>query len=1543
MWNVKSMKRLYCYCLWMLLATPGLARTAYIPGDSLLRVRKDSVFSFTLQPQVPAMDPLSMEPVDVLSDGLSPASMEDEEIQRQIDLARTIIAKVREAGAWITSLDEASDVELPVGISKTIAGVTYDIAIHAIRLRPAYAEIDAFMKIDVPQGQTLYFAAKGVKFTKKGGIVGDARLELLGDNSINFNGDKIQLILHGSLTKGTGTYAVMDCDGFKELQLDAEVKFSRDLLLPEKPDGTIDFNNNVRAPFTAHMTDWNDLVVQLTLPTFQITKLNGVSFKAEDVVFDFSDLNNAPSVKFPTGYQMQDTSNINLWRGFYMRRMTVTLPKEFKKKTDEARTNFLAENVIIDNQGVTGNFKGYKLISMQEGSMNGWAFSMDYVYLDLKANQLVEAGFDGNILVPVADDKPFEYKATINPGGNYLFWVSPTEDMNFPLWGAGNVKIYEASYLDIKLIDGKFLPRAVLHGRMDISPTLGQGGQGVSLADIKFENLELQTVKPYVKVGSFSFGSEALQQKMAGFPISIQDIGMRTVNDTQTGLDFSLKLNLVGENSGSFAADAGLTIVGEMSVQEGTHHWKFKRVEMRDIAVDIDGGAFKIQGSLTFYRNDAMYGDGFNGTVKAEFMPGVKVTGSAIFGNVQGMRYWYADAMVKFPSGIPVFTGVGIYGFGGGAYYAMTMDDASTASTLGKTASGISYRPDSKAGLGLKAVVNLASHPKPDAFNADVTFEMSFFRTGGGLRYISFGGNGYMVTPGLEVDLGKMGEATKKLAKQVKKLESTMSTATKGLLESGGDENSFNDLYGQIGKNAGQQGQISARVLISYDFENTVLHGNFEVFVNVAGGMIQGVGDNGRAGWAVLHFAPDEWYVYAGTPNDRIGVGLGVGSIRAQATSYFMVGTRILDSPPPPAEVQKILKGNYDYMSELNALADGGGFAFGASFSLSTGDLSFLMFYAKFSAGAGFDIMLKDYGNAKCKGSDDPLGINGWYANGQAYAYFTGDIGIRVKVFGKKRSVSILDIGAAVLLQAQLPNPIWLQGTVGGYFSVLGGLVKGNCQFQVTLGNKCELQTDPNAILDDIKIIAELTPANGETNVNVFNTPQALFNMPVEKPFELMDEGNVKRTFRAKLDNITLKSGLPIMGTLEWNDAHDVLAFNSFDIFPSQKEVTMIVKVSFEELKNGTWAAVVTDGNRITETMENKFTTGVAPDYIPLDNVLYSYPVIGQLNYYKDETREGYIALKKGQPELFQVGPEWKQRGRFTAAGGSPSYFDFAYSASTRTANFSTPSNLTTGQLYTFELVNLPAQQAAAVDRNVKAVDNKVGGDSNVDMEITSKKAEGTIETLQEKSIFTAYFRSSMYNNLSDKISALSRSKGYWWMIAPGILELKTGFTGNELFDKFETGATNGMEPLVQGEATIGEDWYQKNVYPLVYEGYPLLGQYRLRRDEKPLGVPPVRAIQFEYQQDYMISQDDAVGTANPSYADIPVLVYDLPEHMSRDFMDLMVQAANSPLRDNPRLNKLLTQPFPILQFDNYNLKLQYVLPGTKKITSEKTITIDFK
>jgi hypothetical protein len=1477
--------------------------------------------------------------LDFLEEGLLTTRNNDSILQK-IEFAHSILAKVTESQNFIKFIDANSKFDLPVGISKSIGGINYDVAIYAVRLKPLYAELDVVMEVEIPQnGKHLTFMAEGIKLSNQGGIVGGATLQLVGDYGINFSGDKIQLLIKGGTKEQHGgTFAIIDCDGFKEISLDADVVFSRDLLVPENLNGTMQPQGRVTASFKTVISNWNDLVVQLSIPDFQVRGLNDLGFSARNAVFDFSDLRNAPNVNFPKGYTSTQMlpDNQNLWHGVYIRQLSVRLPNQFSKKNETDRITFDGYDLIIDQVGFTGTVIGKDLIGLNNGDMNGWAYSLDSIGVSIQANQLVEAGFKGDIVIPIADaQKPFHYKAIINTGGNYLFNVTTATDLTFPVWQASKVEIYKASYLEVNVVDGQFLPKANLHGQMNIQAKLSDTGKGLELANIKFENLQIQSVRPYIQVGVFSFGSEALEQKMANFPVSISDISARNVSETELALDFSLKVNLAS----AFAADAGLSMIGTMNNQK---QWRYKDVEVRDISVDADIGAVKLNGKLIFYRNDKMYGDGFNGIVNAEFATMVKVKSSAIFGNLNGERYWYADAMAEFKPGIPIVPGgMQITGFGGGAYYGMKMNNTGISSELGNTASGIVYIPDSKSGFGIKASIAIAAAAQ-EAFNADATIEVLFYK-GGGVRYISLMGNAFIATPPLTDKLGNLKTATGKLMATMKKVESKFDKATMGLVEyAKTDESIIKQIHGAIGKEAGEKGAISAHLFINYDFDNSTLHANFNVGVEVASGVIKGEGE------AVLHFAPSEWYVYIGTPDNRFNLGMGIGSIRAQADAYFMVGTKIPGSPPPPANVVNILGGgDYNYMKDLNAIGTGAGFAFGTSFSITTGDLQFLIFYARFDAGAGFDIMLKNYGDARCEGSGDRIGINGWYANGQAYAYFDGSIGIKVDLVFVKGKFEILSIGAASLLQAQLPNPVWLRGVVGGHFRILGGAISGDCRFEVTLGNQCKIIKQQENVLSKMAIISQLTPADGEKEVSVFNTPQAVFNMAIDKVFDLTDNGK-KRSFRIKLDQFKFtEAGKEINGSLTWNDAKNVVAFNSIDILPAKKEIKGMAQVSFEEQINGAWIPVNFEGKKTIERSEITFNTGLAPDYIPLSNVEYSYPILNQLNFYKDESREGYIKLKKGQPELFQVGPEWKQVGRMTSLPGNKSEFPINYS--NLTINYSLPTDLQNGNMYSFEMVNVPEQKLGAVDRNVSDVNSKVevGGEST-NTEIKTKKAEGSIYELQEKSIFTSYFKSSSYPTLASKINSLNFSAGWTWAINTGVNELGTTSYGPEYFDGAEVvSSAYDQDKLIQLEAdVIGNNWYENFVYPLVYEGYPFNSKVVIRNRTKDfLGLPPLKSVYVRqsHSQRLLTTESILAGIDVSEQPTAVGVIYNLPLEMYRDYLDLQATAANLSINESStRTNRLLLEPFPVLRQGSYKINLKHVLPGNRKVTSINPYTINY-
>ncbi|HTH55063.1 MAG TPA: hypothetical protein VL728_03405, partial [Cyclobacteriaceae bacterium] len=344
--------------------------------------RADS--SKTKQPFCAACVPEVTRTSDVLyPEGPTAVPSATDSIRKLLSKATAVFKAIDSTKNFIAGLSGKQQFHLPVGIGKVVGGLRYDVGIYAIRLKPSYAEIDAFMRFTLPQnGETLIFHGVGIKFSRGGGIIGDATLQLAGDYAINFSGNKSQLVLKGAFGSGGNTFVRMDCDGFREMSLDAEVRFSRDLLLPEDKEG-FTADGNVTAPFQAVISDWNDIVVQISLPHFQINGLTGFGFSITDAVFDFSDIRNAPGVIFPKGYSAEsDPSLANLWRGVYVRRLSVRLPSHFKTKQNTA-TSFTATDLLIDHQGVSGTFAGNTIIPLTDGDMNGWAFSVDSLSVSL--------------------------------------------------------------------------------------------------------------------------------------------------------------------------------------------------------------------------------------------------------------------------------------------------------------------------------------------------------------------------------------------------------------------------------------------------------------------------------------------------------------------------------------------------------------------------------------------------------------------------------------------------------------------------------------------------------------------------------------------------------------------------------------------------------------------------------------------------------------------------------------------------------------------------------------------------------------------------------------------------------------------------------------------------------------------------------------------------------------------------------------------------------------------------------------------------------
>ncbi|WP_406845359.1 hypothetical protein [Flavobacterium soyae] len=1498
---------------------------------------------------------------------------------KELNAAAGSIEKIAAADRWVDHFSNQDLVELPVGIRNTVNNVQYSIGITKAVFSPEYTTLTVFCRVDIPQkgpnGQPmqLFFGADDVKLSHQGGIIGEAKLVLLGNVDIPFSDDKWQLSLYGGFDMAAGhtkdlTYVTIDCDGFKEMKISGAVEFSRNLILPIDPrTGLVDeaattttktyYNgkpvqipNRVRGEFNFTASDWNDILVNVSLQPFVLKdKRNGkdfdgnFTFLVSNAVLDLSDLKNDPSVFFPEYYTKNAllSPSPEAWKGVYIQTFDVGLPKEFQTTdtaSNKGRIHVGAQNLIIDKYGVSGTFYADNVFPLDRGITSeekSWAYSLDHIDVTIAANTFVKANLSGEILLPITKStgssstnsaqtnrKGLLYNGFISMSEQQLV-VATKDSLSFDIWKAKALLLPNSS-VELNLVNGRFLPRANLNGTISIGTNKSatddkevEGKRMVDFKGISFENLQLQTVSPIISVRNMGYKGT---MGFANFPVSIGNINV-AINGNDSRIDFDLGINLM-ESVGA-GATARIGILGKMYDDGYRQRSRYAGLDLSAISIDCQFSGLKIKGGLILMENDPVYGNGFNADLMVDVADVVNVQAKAIFGR-STFRYWYFDSAVKWP---PVPSPFMINGFGGGAYYKMRRNGDLSISDF--SLSGLSYTPDEKISLGLKALIYF--HVGSETIcDGEAGFEMAF-NSKGGINRLAIFGKAKVAgeIPGLKSVTGLIDKVASNAAAKKIFLGDT-DADLKGSFTSKYIPEAKLAIPGDLSSDDG----IKVASAIEFDFQNHSMHGTMDVFINTPGNFLSGIGEGGRAGWAVFHKDPKDWYMYIGTPDDRCGIKLGVGGIFLKTTSYFMAGTLLPASPPPPPIVAQILgvdAKQLDYMRDENALANGGGLAFGANLDFDTGDLSFLLFYARFQAGMGFDIMLKDYQEARCSNTGKTVGINGWYANGQSYAYLQGELGVRIKLAFVKIKVPIISGGAAVLLQAKLPNPVWMRGYVGGNMNVLGGLIKGKFRFKLEIGEECQFENA--SPLGGIKLITDVTPKQSSADVDVFAVPQAAFSMKVNEAFVIPeDTGDV--TYKVILEKFKVFDGTAeIPGTFEWGSMKDRVNFVSTDILPPNKELKVQVEVSFKKMINGVFQPIKVDGKVATEYEERLFTTGGAPNHIPLNNIKYSYPVVDQKYFLEEEYPKGYIQLKRGQDYLFEDA-SWETSIKVNEEG--------AFNAKATAFNYDTNKNEVYYELpdikqekkYNFSIVS-SLKQAPSGNTGSNSRTNTISDGGN-DIQIKENqadvlsKAEGSIDRLSYS------FNTSKYKTFTAKMNAINTQSYNFGVLYSDVIYLTNTISSQEAFDLTELqGVTySDNKPIIIAQSKLNDEYYTIDIYPYLYKDYPLNGSYTINnRDTDELGVIPAKAIPLNAY--YMTSIENDI---NQSWTkgNFP-FKYNMPLLYKQDWVDLNNQIINAYINGNTGVESIakrfLNSNYLFMRYGNYEILMKYNLPGDKKST----------
>ena len=1334
------------------------------------------------------------------------------------------------------------EIGMPIGIDREIDGNKYTIGIIDMSFTPERATINAVMNLNFPQigNHLIAFGVKDLCITPTG-LGDEGRLYLARDWDLYQDGDT-KFSFKGAATADTtgSCYVSWDCHGFLCARIQGEVTFPRSMLVPDQDDGTAGAGT-VSGDFSFKACRGSNFMAMITMDPFQIAGVDGWGWVASNAWLDFSDLENPPGFSLPATYG--DTAllhggsrMINTWQGFYMENIEVRAPAQFQNTTSSNRISFGVRNTIIDGTGLTTSIRANNVLPISQGSFQGWGISLDTINIDFVSNVFREGGISGKLAVPVfADGQSLDYHMALTYSDsklNYLCRVFARDTLTVPMWAA-KMRLRPDSEIRIQVGDSTYASTN-LSGDIGINGDLASGGSaipGLNFSGMVFEGFKLSTSEPHFDVDSVYFSHASPQKKVAGFPVNVNNISLNITDITRPGINFDLDIVL-----GDFSAEFGFGVFGRLSFEGGRFSAGFGGIDLRSITIEQTISGITLSGSLEFYNHDAVYGDGVKGyldvtlpmklraRLSAQF--GTKKTSpTAVYGTADNYPYWFVDGLVNFPGGVPIFSGFGIYGFGGGVYHHMRIDESSlpSASTTiaGTSASGegvrssVRYIPDFGTFLGMKLTAVLGTHPSSEAFNMDATLAAEFNSTGG-LNYIGISANGYIMASITERSSAK----------------------------------------------------IWATVNIRYSIPadgNANLHGEFEVFVNVGGVLTGAEEGTNRFVHATFHVDSEKWYFYMGTLTDRGGLKLRLGPVSADLLTYLMVGYDIPSTlPPPPDKIRDLLYGsgagrlgtegamasalgsrNRDMdQSKYNSAR---GFAMGVYFDY-TSEMDFAIFYASLELMLGFDLNItKDEGRV-CAETGTVPGMNNWYATGQIFAGLWGDMGVKVDLWFISGKFSFVNLAAGLMLKGGLPHPEWFTGRAGLHYSVLDGLVEGSCNFEINVGQKCSIvDADP---FSGVEFIADIRPQAEDSPASVFEQPRISFNLPVDKIIEFPagteDNPALTRRFKPYISSFRLLlndgSNSLVPGRYEMSERNTIATYQFVEALePTTGYKIEVVVQADEYFHDGSVRRVQISGRPWEERREVTYSTNERPDKIVTENVRFTYPVENQRFFLKGENSGipgGLIKFAVGQSYLFypsKNGSNYSYVVRFKPIpDGDPVetpliqhglFVDYTLPALDNDKMYAvqilrrrTGNDLSSTALGGGSRFGTSLSRTAAVALTPMRYDLEL---SSVNIKREGKLLPGATVNPGEFLLYSYYFKTSKYSTLSEKLSTTAFTADYQDILIAELFDVKA--TIPELFDEFDIFGVykDGVEvlkPLLGAVAPFIYSYHTVQVNPFIYD-----------------------------------------------------------------------------------------------------------------------------
>ncbi|MBR6278385.1 MAG: hypothetical protein IKR41_06470 [Bacteroidales bacterium] len=1416
--------------------------------------------------------------------------------KRRLAAAMDLANKVQQMANYIKNLNELREkhqLPLPVGIQSTVGYLL--VVSHIEREDNDISKLHLSCVIPLKDSKIGFDGE--ITVNGNSGLCAPGKIELIEPVSIGKN---------FKITFKSGTFAEFDCEGIQKFHAEADIQVDSTNLVFYDDNNKIS-NTIPRFSTSLDFEEIDNFTFSLNKKVkFGFQKLKDWIFTLDGLDFDNSETVTSTKINFPNGYfSNTNSAEKNLWRGVSIGKSQLMLPKNLGKDTSQSIT-IDCDYFIADNNGFTVSANAQNLGHLLDTTKN-FDIDVDNVELKLLKNQIQKITFDGDFnWKALGRFSNHHYDALYNDAENE-FGISTNLGDSLTLdFICAELQLDKSSKLNLKLRNGKFVPEIVANGNV----TINAGGEKSPLhvPQLDFQDMYLSAEKPYFRPGVWS-SEGVLSAKFGNLEIQINDISMR--NDS---LNFGANIAFADK----------ITAGGKFHILGDYERFKLKKFTVSRFFVDYKSSTFSVYGNVMFEKNDPIYGNYFRGDVKMQLVDMLDVEATALFGRVGNNKYFFADLfadnggriLFKIP---PCFD---VYGIGGGAYNRMNQTD--NGSAVGKAPSGLYYKPDFNVGFGFLASMKFGIVNK-DLCDAKTTFEVQFNRNWG-LNYVQFKGDAVFLSGSQKYQ--NFAESLNKLPEEDEKEENQPK-----------DEPSVKREY-----------PLTASTLMKMDFVNKSFFTYLRAFMDM--GVMYGKGANKKLVDATAYFSPKDWYIHLGTPDDRCGIVVDAPVLKLDISSYFMAGNNIPGLPDPPQKVTSLFSSSdlkkYQSRRDMLTVSNGKGVAFGTGFETGI-SVEPWPFFAKLELGAGGEFLLANYGKlSHCEGSTSPLGIGGWYANAQLWAYLDASIGIQVKFLGKRRKFNIMDAAAAAVLQGAGPNPFYFTGLVGCKYRVLGGLFKGTCSINFEIGEPCKV-VEGKELLDQ-SIIASMTPEDGSDTVNVFVSPQVLLNIDCknEMPLEIDGVKNIYKVFVDSLKLVNFATKQEVKGSMDISSDGLIISFNPDEALESTTKFVLMAQVSFRQKVGNDWiVAKDSEGTEYVERMESKFTSGKRPDHILPEHLICSYPLDKMYNFYPKETKTGYICLSENYSYLFDnVLEGYEQKLRISTLDGKSQTSDFEHFKSSEVTNEKYELSFDLSKfafdnqnIYKLEIVNIP-KRIAQLNENV-STDYKIeNGDS-----IRNISAEGDFNQLETKQICEINFRTSKYNTLKEKVNSIDLDgKAFVDGTDLYMKNISKGFETDDFFDILEQQVRGKTDKLVYLEADLGNtEWYKKSLYKYVYDNFSEKELARVRSFSfKPADAMTIfNALSINHNT--LTDNEIQNGIATGIYPH-GMITYNVIFECDEDLRKAKTLISNKKLsRDlSKKEQEILNNDYPqSYTKGDYPYKISYRLPGKGTITS--TINKVFK